>query len=69
MGRSVETAGETPLSLDDIRRAAERIAPYAKRTPVLRSSSIDEITGASLFFKCENFQTVGAFKFRGAVNA
>lgn len=60
---------ETPPGLDDIRRAAVRISPYVRRTPVLRSSSIDEITGAELFFKCENFQTVGAFKFRGAVNA
>lgn len=53
---------------EDIQKAAERIAKYAHRTPILRSSSIDEMTGAKLFFKCENFQKVGAFKFRGAIN-
>lgn len=62
-------AGETPMNLDDIRRAAARIAPYVRRTPVLRCTSIEDIAGAELYFKCENFQTVGAFKFRGAVNA
>ncbi len=55
--------------LDTIRAAAKRIAPYAHQTPVLTSSSLNEMTGASLFFKCENFQKVGAFKFRGACNA
>jgi threonine dehydratase len=49
--------------------AAARIAPYAHRTPVLRSRSLDELTGATLHFKCENLQRVGAFKFRGACNA
>lgn len=63
------TAAGSPPDIDDIRRAAARIAPYIRRTPVLRCRSIDEITGAHLFFKCENFQTVGAFKFRGALNA
>lgn len=55
-------------TLDDIRRAADRIRPYAHRTPVMTSRSIDAATGASLFFKCENLQRVGAFKFRGACN-
>lgn len=63
------TAAGSPPDIDGIRRAAARIAPYIRRTPVLRCRGIDEITGARLFFKCENFQTVGAFKFRGAVNA
>lgn len=49
--------------------AAARIAPHAQVTPVLRSSSLDALTGAELFFKCENFQRAGAFKFRGACNA
>ena len=50
--------------------AAHRIvAQYAHHTPVLTSKSINEITGGNLFFKCENFQKVGAFKFRGACNA
>ena len=56
-------------TLDDLWRAAERIAPHAARTPVLRSASIDADTGAELLFKCENFQRIGAFKFRGACNA
>ncbi|TAM44765.1 MAG: pyridoxal-phosphate dependent enzyme [Acidobacteria bacterium] len=49
--------------------AAQRIRPYAHRTPVLTCSGLDAMTGAVLFFKCENFQRVGAFKFRGAANA
>lgn len=53
----------------DIERAAERIAPYAHRTPVMRSRSLDDLAGAQLHFKCENFQRAGAFKFRGACNA
>jgi threo-3-hydroxy-L-aspartate ammonia-lyase len=57
------------VSFDDIARAHERIRPQAKRTPVLTSSSVDALTGASVFFKCENFQRMGAFKFRGAFNA
>ena len=54
---------------DDVLAAAERIAPYAHRTPVLRSRLIDEQVGAQVVFKCENFQRMGAFKFRGAFNA
>ena len=52
-----------------IRSAAERIRPHAHRTPVLTCASLAEQLGARLFFKCENFQKVGAFKFRGACNA
>jgi threonine dehydratase len=56
--------------LNDIREAAARIAPYAHKTPVLTSSSFNAMFGGvNLFFKCENFQKVGAFKFRGACNA
>jgi threonine dehydratase len=58
-----------PLDLTAIRAAHERIRPYINRTPVLMSSRLDEVSGASLFFKCENFQKVGAFKARGATNA
>lgn len=54
---------------ESIRQAAQRIAPHAHRTPVFRSATLDAMSGASLFFKCENFQRVGAFKFRGACNA
>ena len=53
----------------DIRSAAERIKPYAHRTPVLTCSSLDEQVGTQVFLKCENLQKVGAFKFRGACNA
>jgi threonine dehydratase len=55
--------------LEEIRRAAGRIAPWAHRTPVLTSRSLDAMAGAHLFFKCENLQRAGAFKFRGATNA
>lgn len=51
-----------------VRAAAARIEPYAHRTPVLTSAFFNDESGARLFFKCENFQKVGAFKFRGAVN-
>jgi threonine dehydratase len=57
------------VSFDDIARAHERIRPQAKRTPVMTSATVDALTGASVFFKCENFQRMGAFKFRGAYNA
>ena len=53
----------------DVERAAARIQSIAHRTPVLTSRSADERTGASLFFKAENLQRAGAFKFRGACNA
>ena len=56
-------------TLDDVRRAADRIRPHAHRTPVLTCAALDVLTGASLYFKCESFQKVGAFKFRGATNA
>jgi threonine dehydratase len=56
-------------TLDEVRRAAERIAPWAHRTPVLTCRAIDDRSGAQVFLKCENFQRVGAFKFRGAMNA
>ncbi len=58
---------ESP-NLADVQAAAARIAPHVHRTPVIRSSAIDEMLGASLYFKCENLQKVGAFKFRGACN-
>ncbi|NOY06381.1 MAG: pyridoxal-phosphate dependent enzyme, partial [Chlorobi bacterium] len=57
------------LSLDDIELAAERIHSFAHHTPVLTSSGINRMAGAQLYFKCENFQKAGAFKFRGACNA
>ena len=59
----------TAPSFDDVRAAAARIAPHAVRTPVLRSAALDAVVGAQLYFKCENLQRGGAFKFRGACNA
>jgi threonine dehydratase len=56
-------------SLTDIQAAHERIKPFIHHTPVLSSSQLNNIFGCELYFKCENFQKVGAFKFRGATNA
>ena len=58
-----------PVVLADIEAAAQRLDGHALKTPVLTSDTIDAKTGGSLFFKCENFQRAGAFKFRGAFNA
>ncbi len=63
------TAFTHPLDLRAVIDAAARIAPHAHVTPVLRSTSLDLLAGCALHFKCENFQRVGAFKFRGACNA
>lgn len=56
-------------TFDDVQAAAQRLHGQAHRTPVLHSRSVDEWLGAQVFFKCENLQRVGAFKFRGAYNA
>ncbi|MCI0751322.1 MAG: pyridoxal-phosphate dependent enzyme, partial [Flammeovirgaceae bacterium] len=56
----------TKQSIED---AHTRIKPFVHRTPVLTSAGIDELAGCQIFFKCENFQKVGAFKARGAMNA
>lgn len=58
-----------PVTFDDIAAAYERVRGIAHRTPVLTSATANGLTGAKLFFKCENFQRMGAFKFRGAYNA
>jgi threonine dehydratase/serine racemase len=57
------------VDLPDIKAAAQRIAGLAHRTPVVTCATLDRLAGRSLFFKCENLQKVGAFKFRGACNA
>jgi len=57
------------VDFDDVARAHERIKAEAHRTPVLTSSTVDALTGATVFFKPENLQRMGAFKFRGAYNA
>jgi threonine dehydratase len=66
---SVETANQQPPSWEAILAAHTRIAPRIHRTPVLTSSSLNVMTGAQLFFKCENLQKTGSFKIRGASNA
>lgn len=63
------TTTTPPVTLDDIRDAAERLKGVAHRTPVLHSRTLDARAGAEVLLKCENFQRVGAFKFRGAYNA
>ena len=57
------------VTFDDVARAHERLRGKAHRTPALCSATIDALTGAKVFFKCENLQRMGAFKFRGAYNA
>jgi threonine dehydratase len=58
-----------PPTIADIQQRHEAIAPYIHRTPILTSQSINEISGAELYFKCENFQKIGAFKMRGGISA
>ena len=55
-------------SQQDVQQAFERVVPHVHQTPVLTSRLLDELSGASIFFKCENFQKMGAFKMRGAIN-
>ena len=64
-----DTARRAPVTYEDIEGAAERLEGVAHRTPVATSRLFDEQTGAQAFFKCENLQRMGAFKFRGAYNA
>ena len=56
------------IQADDVRAAAERIRPLARRTPVFTSAGFDAEAGMRVFFKCENLQRGGAFKIRGAAN-
>ncbi|MFR0355500.1 threo-3-hydroxy-L-aspartate ammonia-lyase [Streptomyces sediminimaris] len=63
------TTTTSPVTLDSVRDAAARLKGIAHRTPVLHSRTLDALVGAKVFLKCENFQRVGAFKFRGAYNA
>src|SRR5262245_13835333 len=64
-----EAEQQMTVSYEDVAAAARRLAGHAHRTPVMTSRQVDERTGCRVFFKCENFQRVGAFKFRGAYNA
>jgi threo-3-hydroxy-L-aspartate ammonia-lyase len=65
----VTAADQLPISIDDVRAAADRIAGLAHRTPLLRSRTLDARVGAPVALKAENLQRAGAFKFRGACNA
>ena len=69
MSIATQETTSIPIGLADILGAAERIAPWVHRTPVLTSHTLDARCGGSVSLKCENLQKVGAFKFRGAVNA
>lgn len=62
-------SGAAPVTIEDVRTARARIEGKIHRTPVLRSSTFDELFGARFFFKCENFQRAGVFKSRGAFNS
>lgn len=66
---AIEMDAITLPSADDVRAAAGRLRGQANRTPVMSSRTLDEMTGARVFLKCESFQRGGAFKFRGAFNA
>lgn len=66
---SEEQVSELPISYRDVVAAHERIVGVVHRTPILTSRTVDEAVNARVFFKCENFQRAGAFKFRGAYNA
>ena len=61
--------GKYAASIDDVRSAAKRIKGVGHRTPVLTNNTLNQMAGRNLFFKCENFQKIGAFKFRGGWNA
>src|SRR5260221_14543003 len=71
--RTSQKAGHAPpdiaVDIGLIREAHARIAPHVRRTPVTSCPALDEAAGATLYFKCESFQDVGAFKARGAANA
>ena len=69
MNSMTDTSGMYIPTFDDVTAAHERVKPWIHRTPVLTSSFFNGLTGAELFFKCENFQKAGAFKVRGACNA
>ena len=65
----IATKQSSNVTKDSILEAHERIKAFIHRTPVLTNVTVDEIAGAKLFFKCENFQKIGAFKIRGGMNA
>src|ERR1700704_540298 len=64
----IESPAEFAIGLGDVQAAAERLRGVANRTPVVTSRTVDSLVGGRVFFKCENLQRGGAFKFRGAYN-
>jgi threonine dehydratase len=69
MSPATQQTAAIPIGFEDVLAAAERIAPWVHRTPAMTSRTIDARCRGTVYLKCENFQKVGAFKFRGAVNA
>jgi threonine dehydratase len=65
----VTPSGEAQITRESILEAEARIRPFIHKTPILSNSTINRLCGAELFFKCENFQKIGAFKIRGGMNA
>src|SRR5438094_8574122 len=63
-----QQVAQLAITIDDVRQAAERLRGVADRTPVVTSRTVDDLVGGRVFFKCENLQRGGAFKFRGAYN-
>ncbi len=66
---TITEANSSPVTYADIKAAAERLTGVAHKTPVLTSKTVNKRTNSQVFFKCENFQRAGSFKFRGAYNA
>ncbi len=69
MNADVSDLPAIPLDVESLQETAARLAPWVHRTPVMTSKALASRCGAAVFLKCENFQRVGAFKFRGAMNA
>ncbi len=69
LGAVLAAMSDYAADLSAVRATAARIAPHAHRTPIMTSSTLDEMAGRRVLLKCENFQKMGAFKFRGALNA
>jgi threonine dehydratase len=69
MSVNMAEIADVAIGIDEIKRAADRLSPWAHRTPVMTSKALDDRCGGSVFLKCENLQKIGAFKFRGAMNA
>ena len=67
--KSQKNGAKLPVTYKDVCEASKRIKNVAHITPVMTSRTLDKMTGAKLFLKCENFQKIGALKFRGAYNA